>query len=274
MNASGKLARGTAERRGRGCAIMSGRLRIVFEHAQSVRLGNSTPAANGLSRTRLRSSAEPEGDVDSAAIAEPSLRERNKAERRRRVLEAARDVFREFGYDDATTREIATRAGVAVGTVFVYARDKRDLLMMIVNDDLEAVTEASFAALDGDAAVARQADRAVRAALSLLGARSGALDVRTARNRIRTRQRSAERNRTLLQPPLQDHRQDRRRWSTPNSAPAGSGTPDDPQTIALLLMGIYLAHARFWLSDADPQVPDGIARLRRQFELAMNGLRP
>jgi len=27
-----------------------------------------------------------------------------------------------------------------VGTVFVYARDKRDLLMTIVNDDLEAVT--------------------------------------------------------------------------------------------------------------------------------------
>src|ERR1700679_4332944 len=77
------------------------------------------------------------------------MRERNKAERRRRVLEAARAVFLEHGYEDATTREIATRAGVAVGTVFVYARDKRDLLMTIVNDDLEAVTEASFANLDG-----------------------------------------------------------------------------------------------------------------------------
>jgi hypothetical protein len=39
-------------------------------------------------------------------------------------------------------------------------------------------------------------------------------------------------------------------------------------------MGTYLAHARFWLSDADPDVADGIARLRRQLELAMNGLRP
>src|ERR1700742_1626721 len=90
----------------------------------------------------------PEAMIE-AASAEPSLRERNKAERRRRVLEAAREVFIEFGYDDATTREIAARAGVAVGTVFVYARDKRDLLMTIVNDDLEAVTDESFAGLDG-----------------------------------------------------------------------------------------------------------------------------
>src|SRR5476649_2487408 len=75
------------------------------------------------------------------------VRERNKAERRRRVLEAARAVFLEHGYESATTREIAARAGVAVGTVFVYARDKRDLLMTIVNDDLEAVTDSSFANL-------------------------------------------------------------------------------------------------------------------------------
>ena len=47
-----------------------------------------------------------------------------------------------------------------------------------------------------------------------------------------------------------------------------------PQTIALFLMGTYLAHARFWLSEAHPRVPDGLARLRRQLELAMNGLKP
>jgi AcrR family transcriptional regulator len=52
------------------------------------------------------------------------------------------------------------------------------------------------------------------------------------------------------------------------------GRPDDAHTIALCIMGIYLAHVRFWLGGADPQVPDGLARLRRQLNLMMAGLRP
>jgi len=55
------------------------------------------------------------------------VRERNKAERRRRIKEAALAAFTEKGYDRATTREIAKLAGVAQGTLFLYARDKRDL---------------------------------------------------------------------------------------------------------------------------------------------------
>jgi AcrR family transcriptional regulator len=207
------------------------------------------------------------------AMAEPSLRERNKAERRRRVLDAARAVFLEHGYDDATTREIAARAGVAVGTVFVYARDKRDLLMMIVNDDLEAVTDASFANLDGDEPFldklialfepryrywVRDPALSTFALHETASARVSGVPSETERfygRRHRIIDKLAE---------LVDAEQRAGRL----------GRPDDPHTIALFLIGTYLAHARFWLSDVDPQVADGIARLRRQFELAMNGLRP
>jgi AcrR family transcriptional regulator len=209
-----------------------------------------------------------------AGAAEPSsLRERNKAERRRRVLEAARAVFLEHGYEDATTREIAKRAGVAVGTVFVYARDKRDLLMTIVNDDLEAVTEASFAALDSsrpflDQLIAlfepryrywvRDPELSTFALHETASAR--VRDVPSETERFYRR-----RNRML----------DKIAEIVAAEQGAGRlGTPDDPETIALFLMGTYLAHARFWLSDNDPKVPDGIARLRRQLELAMRGLAP
>ena len=61
------------------------------------------------------------------------LRERGKLEKRRRIKQAARDVFLEKGYDAATTREIAERAYVAIGTLFVYAKDQRDLLMMLIS---------------------------------------------------------------------------------------------------------------------------------------------
>jgi AcrR family transcriptional regulator len=75
--------------------------------------------------------------VDSATNF--SLREHNRLERRARIREAAREVFCRRGYVDATTREIAARARVANGTLFRYAADKRELLFMVINDDLDAL---------------------------------------------------------------------------------------------------------------------------------------
>ena len=66
-------------------------------------------------------------------------RERGKIEKRRRICEATREVFRRKGYEAATTREIADLADVAIGTLFAYASDKRELLMMVINDDREAL---------------------------------------------------------------------------------------------------------------------------------------
>src|SRR5215472_8899406 len=68
------------------------------------------------------------------------LREQNKIDKRRRIGEAARALFIERGFDDTTTREIALRAGVGIGTVFTYAENKRDLLFLIANDDLDEVS--------------------------------------------------------------------------------------------------------------------------------------
>ena len=77
----------------------------------------------------------------------PGLRERGKRDRLQRLHNAAAEVFRTRGYDAATTREIALLAEVSVGTLFVYAQDKRDLLFLIINDDLdEALKRALLAA--------------------------------------------------------------------------------------------------------------------------------
>lgn len=70
-------------------------------------------------------------------------RERGKLDKRRRIREATREVFRRKGYDAATTREIAGLADVAIGTLFAYASDKRELLMMVINDDREALPEVA-----------------------------------------------------------------------------------------------------------------------------------
>lgn len=66
-------------------------------------------------------------------------RERNKRDKLLRIRNAARELFVSKGYDDTTTREIAAKASVGMGTVFTYADNKRDLLFLIANDDLAEV---------------------------------------------------------------------------------------------------------------------------------------
>lgn len=77
----------------------------------------------------------------------PGKREANKLDKFNRVKRAARELFTTAGYDEATTRQIAQKAGVALGTVFTYATTKRDLLFLVSNDLLDEarhLAEASF----------------------------------------------------------------------------------------------------------------------------------
>ncbi len=68
-------------------------------------------------------------------------RERNKLEKLQQIKQAARKLFIDKGFDETTTREIALQAGVGVGTVFPYAENKRDLLFLVANDELEEITD-------------------------------------------------------------------------------------------------------------------------------------
>ena len=52
------------------------------------------------------------------------------------MLEAARDLFEETGYDEATIRAIAQRAGVSVGSVFTTFRSKADVLNAVMEERL------------------------------------------------------------------------------------------------------------------------------------------
>ena len=47
-------------------------------------------------------------------------------------------------------RQIARRAHVALGTLFNYAEDKRDLVFLIFNEELNAVTDVALAAPRAD----------------------------------------------------------------------------------------------------------------------------
>jgi AcrR family transcriptional regulator len=85
----------------------------------------------------------------AATGAPGGLRERNKREKLLRIRRAARELFARQGFEATTAREIAARARVATGTLFLYARDKRELLFLVFAEEarrLFAEADAAFAA--------------------------------------------------------------------------------------------------------------------------------
>ena len=61
-------------------------------------------------------------------------RERTKVANRQAILDAAREVFGELGYDAATVRDIIRRTGLASGTFYNYYRSKEEVFEALADD--------------------------------------------------------------------------------------------------------------------------------------------
>ncbi|MBS0126038.1 TetR/AcrR family transcriptional regulator [Thetidibacter halocola] len=70
------------------------------------------------------------------------LRERQKADRERRILRAAVTRFRADGYRAVRIEDLAEMAQVSVGTVYNYYRTKGDILIATVAMEVEEVLES------------------------------------------------------------------------------------------------------------------------------------
>ncbi|HEX8997095.1 MAG TPA: TetR/AcrR family transcriptional regulator [Ktedonobacterales bacterium] len=66
---------------------------------------------------------------------------------RRRLLDAAEEVFGELGYYEASVAEITRRAGVAQGTFYIYFHSKRETFVELVEDIGERLRTATSAAI-------------------------------------------------------------------------------------------------------------------------------
>lgn len=74
-------------------------------------------------------------------------RERNKQDKLQRITAAARELFTEHGVDDVTTQQIADKADIGTGTLFLYAKNKGELLLLVQNSSyVEALAEGRAAA--------------------------------------------------------------------------------------------------------------------------------
>ena len=74
-------------------------------------------------------------------------RERNKQAKLERITAAARELFAEHGVDDVTTQQIAEKADIGTGTLFLYAKTKGELLLLVQNSGYaDALQEGKAAA--------------------------------------------------------------------------------------------------------------------------------
>jgi AcrR family transcriptional regulator len=197
-------------------------------------------------------------------------RERNKLDKLRRIKAAARELFLEQGYDNATTREIARRADVGLGTLFSYASDKRDLLFLIYNDLQEALTLdafrrrptartflgqviSSFAAYYRFFAQEPEFMRYVLRELTFYSTGRQAERFQTGREAIITGieelVRAAKKKRQLR-------------------------STEKDRAIAQLIFGVYQAEIRRWLTGKSPKPSTGLARLRAMLRIVIEGLKP
>jgi len=74
-------------------------------------------------------------------------RQTQKEETRERIRGAAHHLFSSVGFDETTTKAVATEASVGAGTIFIHARDKTDLLFLVMHDLLAAAVDRGFASI-------------------------------------------------------------------------------------------------------------------------------
>ncbi len=105
------------------------------------------PSSSGA-RSRPRGEPPDRRAAARRRVAGASLgrRESNKLDKRQRIRQATRELFSAHGFEAATLRRIAERARVGLGTLFQYARDKRDLTFLVFNEDLARLVDEAVAA--------------------------------------------------------------------------------------------------------------------------------
>lgn len=63
-------------------------------------------------------------------------REKERQDRKKSILKAAREIFFRKGFMDSTVEEIAAKCGLAKGTIYLYFKSKEDIYVSIMAEGL------------------------------------------------------------------------------------------------------------------------------------------
>jgi AcrR family transcriptional regulator len=202
------------------------------------------------------------------ADAETGLRERNRLDKLSRIKSAARDLFNELGFDRATTRAIAERAHVGLGTLFNYADDKRDLVFLIFNDELDRITDSAFTAVDARRPLSKQL-------ASAFGVFYREFAANPTLSRILLQELTFYSHGRLAG----DFQRSKRRTIgfieqlVASAQRKGQVRADeDPSFVALSIFFLYAGAVRYWIAAERPNPRKGIDELQRMLDIHLRSL--
>jgi AcrR family transcriptional regulator len=197
------------------------------------------------------------------------LRELKKLDKLRRIKAAAATLFTTKGFEATTTFEIAERAGVGEGTVFLYAKDKRDLLFHICMDELEQTRKKGIGRIKPDMPLLEQ-----------LLVPEVLMYKQLAKN-IRLERIFFEELMFCSGPQAERLRESRLRMISRIEhlllAAEQRGQihcDEDPAFVARHIFFSSQSAMRWWIAGHKPKVSEGIADLRRIYTLHLRALNP
>lgn len=196
------------------------------------------------------------------------LRERKKLATRERIRAAAAELFARRGYSAATMRQIARRAHVGLGTLFNYAEDKRDLVFLIFNEELNAVTDTALASVRPGAPLLEQLMAVFREHYRWLAEKPALARIllqeltfyssgKQAATFLGIRKRLIDGVENLIR-----IAQEKKQISP----------KEPPEVIARHIFFVYSASLRWWIAAPQPDPARGVADLRRLLKLQFTGL--
>ncbi len=83
--------------------------------------------------------------TDASSLTSPRRRQRRKAARPQELLDAATALFAERGYAATRLEDVAARAGVVKGTIYLYFADKLALFEAVIRHAIAPLLEADEA---------------------------------------------------------------------------------------------------------------------------------
>ena len=75
------------------------------------------------------------------------MNKRSAEESKIKILGAARSIFAEHGYAEASMRAIARQAGISVGGLYLYFRNKEELYLTFMQDWMKKLNDRTRDAL-------------------------------------------------------------------------------------------------------------------------------
>jgi len=166
-------------------------------------------------------------------------------------------------------RQIAKRARVALGTLFNYAEDKRDLVFLIFNEELNATTDIALAAPRPAQPLAGQLVAVFRVHYRWLARKPALARIllqeltfyssgKQAATFHAIRKRLIDGVETLVRAAQKDGR---------------IASREDPAVIARCVFFVYSASLRWWIAAPAPDPDRGVADLRRLLKLMIEGMK-